>query len=203
MNMNTVLKVEKREAGHRSTLTQLRNGGAVPGVLYGFKEETTPVQVNAAELTRYIQKNGRNGVYELEVEGKKINAVINEFQMDALKGRIIHLDFLAVDMTEELEVEVPIALVGTAAGTREGGVIMQPIREVTIKVKPADIPEVLEVDVTELGIGDAIDVASIRDKFNFEILSEDEETLATVTAPTLAVEDEEGDEEAAEEPPAE
>ena len=106
MNMNTVLKVEKREAGHRSTLTQLRNGGAVPGVLYGFKEETTPVQVNAAELTRYIQKNGRNGVYELEVEGKKINAVVNEVQMDALKGKVIHLDFLAVDMTEELEVEV-------------------------------------------------------------------------------------------------
>lgn len=203
MNMNTVLKVEKREAGHRSTLTQLRNGGAVPGVLYGFKEETTPVQVNAAELTRYIQKNGRNGVFELDVDGKKVNAVVNEVQMDALKGKVIHLDFLAVDMTEELEVEVPISLVGTAAGTREGGVIMQPIREVTIKVKPSDIPEVLEVDVTALEIGDAIDVASIRDKFNFEILSEDEETLATVTAPTLAIEDEEGSEEAAEEPAAE
>lgn len=186
MNMNTVLKVEKREAGHRSTLTQLRKGGLVPGVLYGYNcKATTPIQLSASDFQRYVQKNGQNGVIEVEFEGSKVNAMIQELQRDALKGQIVHLDFLAVNMKEELETEVPVTLIGTAAGEREGGIVMQPTREITIKVKPSDIPEVIEVDVSALEIGDTLDIAAVRDKFDFEIISEDELTLATVTAPTV------------------
>ena len=76
---------------------------------------------------------------------------MNDYQMNVLKGEMIHVDFLAINMKEELEVSVQVHLVGTSVGVSEGGMIQQPNREVTIKVKPSDIPENIEVDVSGLG----------------------------------------------------
>ena len=102
---------------------------------------------------------------------KKLNVVLNDYQSDALKGEIRHADFLAINMTEELEVDVTVQLVGESIGEKEGGVVQQPNREVTIKVKPSDIPETFDVDISELQIGETITVADIREKVeirNFE-----------------------------------
>ena len=111
---------------------------------------------------------------KLQLEGNEVNVVLNDYQSDPLKGTVLHADFLAINMTEELEVSVQINLVGESIGEKEGGVIQQPNWELDIKVKPADIPETFDIDISELEIGDTLTVADIREKSKYEILSEDE-----------------------------
>ncbi|MFJ3390855.1 MULTISPECIES: 50S ribosomal protein L25/general stress protein Ctc [Lysinibacillus] len=187
--MSTVLSVKTREAGHRSTLTQLRKGGAIPAVIYGYNLDSTPISISANEFRKSIQKNGQNGVFLMELDGKKVNVVVSEIQQCSMKDEVNHIDFLAINMSEAIESEVPIKLVGESVGISLGGILMQPNLDVKIKVKPADIPEAIEVDITELKIGETITVADIRDTIDFEIISEDDHTLVTIMAPVAAVEE--------------
>ena len=131
---------------------------------------------------------GRNGVIKLQLEDGEMNVVLNDYQSDALKGTITHADFLAINMTEELEVSVQINLVGASIGEKDGGVLQQPNWELDIKVKPSDIPESFDVDISELNIGETLTVADIREKSKYEILNEDDYALVTISAPRSAAE---------------
>ena len=186
--MSTVLSVKKREAGHRSTLTQLRKGGAIPAVIYGYNLDTTPISISAKEFRKSILKNGQNSVFPMDLDGKKVNVVVSEIQQSSLRDEVNHIDFFAINMSEALEADVPIKLVGDSVGVSEGGILMQPNLELKIKVKPTDMPEVIEVDITKLLIGESITVANIRETIDFEIVSEDERILATMMAPAVVVE---------------
>ena len=135
-----------------------------------------------------LRVTGRNGVIKLNVDGKELNVVLNDYQSDALKGEYSSCRLLAINMTEELEVDVTVQLVGESVGEKEGGVLQQPNREVTIKVKPSDIPETFDIDISELQIGETITVADIRGKSKFEILNEDDHALVLISAPRTEAE---------------
>lgn len=186
--MSTVLEATKRETGARSILTEVRNKGCIPANVYGYNTEPTAISVNAKDLLKEIQTNGQNAVFALSVEGKKVNVVINEMQRCALKGLVKHVDFQAISMKQEIEVDVPVSIIGDAAGVKEGGVLTQPNRELKIKVKPSDIPEAIEIDVTNLGIGDTLSLSDVKKEIGFEVLNDDDYTLATITPPTKASE---------------
>lgn len=182
--MSTKITAQKRESGTpHSTLTELRGKGDVPGVVYGFQTETTPLIVSEIDLIKTLRESGRNGVIHLEIDGKALNVVLNDFQRDALKGNFEHVDFLAINMSDELEVSAAVHLTGESPGEKEGGVVNQPNREVAIKVKPSEIPDALEVDVSNLAIGDTLTVGDIRGNVSYEILDEDDFILVSVTAP--------------------
>lgn len=187
--MSTVLSVNKREAGHRSTLTQLRKEGAIPAVIYGYNLDSTPISISEKEFRKSIQKNGPNGVFSMELDGKEVNVVVSEIQQCSMKEEVNHIDFLAINMSEAIEAEVPIRLVGESVGISEGGILMQPNLEVKINVKPADIPESIEVDITKLKIGESIMVVDIRDTIDFDIISEDNHILVTIMATVAVVEE--------------
>lgn len=192
--MTTVLKAVKRDAGKRSTLTQLRKDGQLAAVLYGYETETTPISLNYRETAKAVQTQGSNSVFKVEVDGKKVNVVLTDIQRDALKGHVKHVDFLAINMKEELEIEVPISFIGTSVGVKEGGVLTQPNHTLKIKVKPSDIPDTLEFDVSKLAVGDALSVGDVRDQYTeFTIVEDDEFTLATVIPPTATVEEVDAD----------
>lgn len=182
--MTTVLIAKKRETGRNSTLTKLRKEGKLAAVLYGYKTESTAISLDYKETAKAVQRNGYTSVFTIDVEGKKVNAVLTDIQRCALKGHVKHVDFLAVNMTEELEVEVPVTLSGTSVGVKEGGVLNQPNHTVKISVKPADMPDHVEVDISKLGIGDTLALGSVRDHIPFHILNDDDYTIATVTPPT-------------------
>ena len=145
-----------------------------------------------------MREVGRNGVLQLLVNDQKLNVVLNDYQADVLKGNILHADFLEVNMTEELDVSVQVHLVGESIGEKEGGTVQQPNWELDIKVKPSDIPETIEVDISELDIGDTLTVADIREKLNFEILNDDDFALVTISAPRTEAELDALDEDAGE-----
>jgi large subunit ribosomal protein L25 len=181
--MSTTIQSELRVKGQHSTITELRTAGFVPAVVYGYKTEATPISVNERDLLKTLRITGRNGVMKLQVDGNEVNVVLNDYQADPLKGTVLHADFLAINMTEELEVSVQIHIVGESKGEKEGGIISQPNFELDIKVKPADIPESYDIDISDLEIGDTLTVADIREKSKYEILSEDDYALVTISAP--------------------
>lgn len=180
--MSTAIQSTLREATRTNT-TQLRNEGFIPSIVYGYKTENTPIAVKERDLINTLREVGRNGVIKLNVGGKDVNVVLNDYQSDVLNGTILHADFLAINMTEELEVDVTVVLVGDSAGEKSGGIVQQPNREITIKVKPSEIPESFEIDVKDLEIGDTVTVADIRDKSSFEILNDDDHALVLISAP--------------------
>lgn len=186
--MGTSVTAKVREAHKRSIKTELRKSGYVPAVVYGFKTDSTPIAVDAKQLEKTIRLEGRNTILTLDVEGKNVNAVLKEVQKDPVQGKLIHLDFLAVSMRQELEVDVPVAVVGVSPGVKEGGVLQQPIREIKVSAKPNDFPESVEVDISALAIGDTLTVGEIRDQSKYTILNEDEDVLVTVSAPVSEAE---------------
>ncbi|WP_342580708.1 50S ribosomal protein L25/general stress protein Ctc [Ureibacillus sp. FSL W7-1570] len=191
--MSTVLQAEKRKTGVRSELAQLRKGGRIPAVIYGYNIENTPISVDYKEIAKEVQKRGKTGIFDLDVEGKRVKALIHEVQRDSLKGEVLHIDFFSVNMDEEVEVDVPIHAVGESIGVKEGGVLTQILNTLRIKVKPAEIPEKIDIDISTLGIGDTLFVSDIRERVDYKILEGDDVTIFTVTAPATARDAGQGD----------
>lgn len=183
MLMSTILNATTRHNGQRSTLTKLRQSGAIPGVVYGYQMEPTSISLDARMFAKVLSEIGSKSVFQLDVEGKKINAVLNEVQRCALKGHVKHVDFKSINMSEELEVDISVSVVGEAIGVKDGGFLLQPNRDIRIKVQPSEIPETIEIDVTNVAIGTSLYVGDIRQNYHFEILNEDDYTLVTVTPP--------------------
>jgi len=129
-------------------------------------------------------------VFSLDLEGKKVNVVVSEVQQCSLKDEVNHVDFLAINMAEELEVDVPIKLIGQSVGVSEGGILMQPNLELKVKVKPAELPDSIEVDISSLKVGESLTVAEIRHQTPVEIISEDDYLLVTIVAPVSAEQEE-------------
>ncbi|CAM4219551.1 50S ribosomal protein L25/general stress protein Ctc [Jeotgalicoccus halotolerans] len=186
---------KRAEKSKQSELKELRQNGKVPAVVYGFETENTSLSVDENEFIKVIREVGRNGVIDLEVAEGTTQVMVNDYQFDALKNQITHIDFIAINMQTEVTVEVQIVLEGEAPGQKEGGVLEQPLFEVSVTAKPADIPETIEVDISELNIGDSIHVEDIRSKGNFVIENEDTDAVVIVSAPTEEPEEDENAEE--------
>src|SRR6188768_2784953 len=147
------VNVEVRTATKKGGARKVRSKGQIPGVLYGRKGEPLPVSFNEKELMTSLDKERRrNTVLTLNVsqagKAEQVTAMVRDAQINPLSRRLIHVDFLRVDLNEEVEVSVPLVLVGKAVGTTNGGNLHQSMHRVTIAAKPAAIPTKLEVDVT-------------------------------------------------------
>lgn len=183
--MASVLKANAREDLRRSATRQLRSDGSIPAILYGGKDENQTVSVDAVDLIKTIREVGRNGIITLEIDGDdKRQVMIYEMQRDPIKDEYTHIDFFEVDMTTEIDVDIPVRLTGSAAGEMDGGIVSQLMYEIAVRCLPGEIPEVIEIDVTELEIGDTIQISDVRSKVSVEITNEDEEAIVTVQAPS-------------------
>ena len=123
---------------------------------------------------------GRNGVIALDVEGSKQNVILTDFQKDSLKNGFVHVDFLAVDMSKELTTEVRIVLIGESAGVKDGGVLQQSLHEVSISATPANIPQTMDIHVTNLQVAETITIADIKGNSQFSINHEEDEVVASI-----------------------
>ncbi|MDU3266437.1 MAG: 50S ribosomal protein L25/general stress protein Ctc, partial [Staphylococcus sp.] len=168
----------------RSDLKKLRNTGKVPAVVYGYGTKNTSVKVDEVEFIKVIREVGRNGVIDLGVGSKTIKVMVSDYQFDPLKNQITHIDFLAINMTEERTVDVPVQLVGEAVGAKEGGVVEQPLFDLQVTATRENIPESIEVDITDLQINDSYSVGDIKVSGDFTIENDPEESVVTVVPPT-------------------
>jgi large subunit ribosomal protein L25 len=189
----TTLKANPRtRQGSRGT-RRLRKEGLVPGVVYGHGGEAKLFSVVDREL-RVVLSEG-HALFDLEIEGQEaVPVVVNEQQYHPVKGDVIHMDFLEVNLNEKIEAEVSIELEGTeqAPGVREGGVLEHVLREVTVEALPTEIPELLVVDVSAMEINDNVTLEAVVAPEGVTIVADDpgEVTVATLSPPRVEEEPE-------------
>jgi large subunit ribosomal protein L25 len=160
-----------------------RREGQVPVTMYGGGVEAVSALVPLRELAAILRSDtGRNTIFTLDVEGVEATEVMfAERQIDPVRSRLIHADFKRLVKGEKIEATVPLRLVGEPIGVREqAGVLEQIIRDVEIRCEPREIPEALEVDVTNLGVHDVLHVSDIPISEGIEILAEPDVVIATI-----------------------
>ena len=182
--MSVSLEVSKREVRPRSLRNKLRHEGKVPAIVYGYNVESTPIAIDGQIFSKLLRENGANTVITMTIDGKKVNTLVHKVQTNTFTNHFEHVEFLSVNMSEETEVEPEIVLVGEAAGVKAGGVLAQNLYTVIVSATPSNLPERIEVDVTNLNLGDAITVADLPENNDYKVVSDGEEQIAAVAAPT-------------------
>ncbi|WP_286230345.1 50S ribosomal protein L25/general stress protein Ctc [Neobacillus mesonae] len=181
--MSTVLQAKERKELRRSELRKIRDNGNIPAVVYGAKVESKPVFVSSADLTKTIRMAGRNGIISLDIDGNKVDVILSDYQEDCIKRDIIHVDFLAVDKSSKITVGVRLVLTGEAAGVKDGGVLQQPLHEISITTTPDQIPPEIELDVSNLQVGETATISDILYQGDFTINHEEDEVIASILPP--------------------
>ena len=182
--MSVSLEVSKREVRPRSLRNKLRHEGKVPAIVYGYNVESTPIAIDGQIFSKLLRENGANTVITMTIDGKKVNTLVHKVQTNTFTNHFEHVEFLSVNMSEETEVETEIVLVGEAAGVKAGGVLAQNLYTVIVSATPSNLPERIEVDVTNLNLGDAITVADLPENNDYKVVSDGEEQIAAVASPT-------------------
>lgn len=200
------LSAVPRDARGKGAARRSRQTGDIPAVVYGPEIQPIPIAVSEKALRQAMKESaGATSIYDLEVDGNHNKVLIRDIQRDPITSKIIHIDFHAISMTKPISVAVPFKFVGTPRGVKtDGGIMQTTMRQLEISCLPTDIPEAIEVDVEDLGIGDAIHVHDLQVP-SAEIRSELRRTVVVIAAPTVmkvaataAEGEEEGVEEAAE-----
>ena len=191
MEQVTLRAVTGREIGSRAA-RRLRRDGLVPGVVYGRDQEATAVAVESRELYAALHTEaGLNALINLDIgEKETVLTVAREVQRHPVRGEIVHLDFVKISLTEEIEAEVGIEYLGTPAGVEEGGVPEVVRNSVLISALPMAIPSHIELDVSGLGIGDSVSIEDLPEIEGVTYVDEPELTLVTVVIPRAVVEEE-------------
>jgi large subunit ribosomal protein L25 len=173
-----------RAASGKGAARQTRFAGKVPAVIYGHGRATQPLSLDAKALEMALAGvEPASTLFEVTVDGKKTRALIREIQRHPIRPDVIHVDFYEIHADEKVKLKVPVHLVGTPEGVRNGGgVLDQVMREVEIEVLPEHIPERVELDVSALLIGHSVHVSNLSIP-NATILVAPELTLATVVPP--------------------
>jgi large subunit ribosomal protein L25 len=182
----TLLEAEERTGSGKSVTRKLRMSGSLPAVLYGMEKKPQMLNVNARELTRLLHASGGENVLVDLVVGKTNpeKVLVKEVQHHPVTSKIVHIDFLRIDLTKKVTVMVPVHIVGTAEGVKGGGVLEVVSRELEVSCLPMDIPNHITVDVTALKINEAIHVTDLQ-LGKLEILTDKARTVVTVQPPTV------------------
>jgi large subunit ribosomal protein L25 len=189
MTKQAELKVESRETRGKGAARQLRRDGLIPGSLYGRDIDTISVTTDVREFAALVSAiSVENTIVELSVDGDAPRRVlIREIQRHPVRPDFLHVDFYEIRAGEKLKVNVPVHLVGTPIGVRNGGTLQQVRHELEIECLPSEIPPSFEVDISGLEIGDSLHISDV-DSGGLDILEEAGRTICTVAAPRVVEE---------------
>jgi len=196
------LALEPRSERGKGPVGRLRREqGMLPGVVYGHKQEPHAFKIAARTLERALASGGRNAIFVLKEDGndKDERAVVREIQYHKVRGDIVHIDFLRIDADEEYTASVPILTTGVPEGVRIGGGALQhSLNSVDMHSVASEMPSQVEIDITELSIGDSIHVSDLLESES-RIITDGDVTIVSVLAPRITVEEEtDGDEDGGE-----
>ena len=205
--MEATLEAQKRESRGKNEARRLRAAGRVPAVIYGSQQkkrvqESISISVDPKSLMRILHSgSGANTLINLKLEGKSAGVVIvKEYQLDPVTRALLHTDFYRLALDKTITVMVPVQVRGEAAGVRsQGGILDFVTHDIEVECLPVDIPEHVEIDVTELMIGQGVRVKDLAEHKKWKSVSDDEAMIVHVVAPKVeeepepeAVETEEG-----------
>lgn len=179
------IEVKKRERTGKGGSRESRRNGMIPGVVYGGGKESVPIQLDRKTFVELMNKKveGENPIFLLKLtdSGQERHAILRDLQRDPVSRMVIHLDFQRIDMTQKVHVTVPIELVGTAVGVKtEGGLIEFITRELKIEALPGDIPGHIDLDISELHVGQHIEARDVQLPQGVVLFDEPEKVIVTL-----------------------
>lgn len=180
-----LVKAERRETRGKNENRRLRVAGKIPVVVYGGGSESLAATASLADLAAIIRTDsGVNTVFSLDIEGEGINDVIfQDRQIHAVHGRMIHADLRRFSKGEKIEMTVPVHLIGHAKGLEvEGAVLSQAIREIKVLCEPANTPDSIDVDVSDLDAGHSLHVSDLKVAAGIEIQEDGDAVVASIVS---------------------
>ncbi len=188
----TTLRVRRREETGTRVVRRLRRSGRIPGIIYGADEEPQPIAIDAREFQALVSlglcENPLNTIVVDDVYKSDRVTLIRDVQHDPIRGGLTHIDLVHIDLAREIDVEVPLKLIGTSAGVKMGGVLEHRLYDIEIRCLPTAIPDHFKLDVSDLQIGDSAHVRDL-DLTGFEVLSEPDRTIVSIAAPRVLEEE--------------
>ena len=181
--MELKLVAERREGTGKGVARKLRAAGRTPAVVYGQGMVATAVSVDAKDLYHVLHAGGANVLLDLVVDGEPHFALARDVQRDHIRGQFVHVDFLTVSRTEKITIEVPVRVIGESVGVKAGGVLEHHLWEIQAECLPSDVPEAIDVDVTELAVGDSLKVGDVAVPQGVTFLSPVDELVLAVVPP--------------------
>ncbi|MEW6457721.1 MAG: 50S ribosomal protein L25 [Bacillota bacterium] len=199
------LKARPRAGRGKGYRNRLKQNGLIPAVIYGKEVGSLLLEVETRAVQDILAKTGRNALIQLRVEpekgrAKRYDAIIKDVHMHPYRNEFFHVDFHQISLKDELTTSVNLKLTGSAPGVTAGGRLEQLIRQVEVSCLPRNIPDHIEVDVSGLGIGDAIHVSDLKAPEGVKFETDGDVTVVTLIAPHR--EEEKAPEEAGEAAPA-
>jgi large subunit ribosomal protein L25 len=169
---------------NKNAARRVRVQGKIPGVIYGAKEPAQALELDPKQMQRILwSESGHNTIFDVEIAGARTKAMIVDWQYEPIKDKLIHVDLKRIAMDRAMKVEVPIQLVGVPVGVKEqGGILDQVLRELEIECLPGDIPAHIDVDVSGLKMHEGVRVGDLKLDAKLKVLTDEDATIAHVTA---------------------
>ena len=185
------IKIERRAGRGKGAARKLRRAGTIPAIFYGRGRPTLEVGVQAEEFDKklshlegsHLIRLVNDGGKDAELHDKAV--LLREVQRHPVSDAVLHVDFLEVSLTERLTVSVPLRFVGKPAGVVEGGILQPIVREIEVECLPTEIPEFIDVDVSQLGIHEAVHLSSLKLPEGVTPMGDPMLTIVTVLPPTV------------------
>jgi len=198
--MDVELLVRLRSKGGKGAVRALRRENRVPAVLFGPKTDPVCLSLSAKRLEKLLKDMGEESkllrlVFEDDGDRQTRQVLIREVQVHPVRRRFFHVDFYEVPLDHAIVVDVPVELQGESVGVKKGGVLNLIRRVISVRCLPGDIPEKVQVDVSDLDIGDTIHVGDLLDKVTFELADDKAFAVVNVTSAEGKAESKGGDEE--------
>jgi len=201
--MDAKLIVTSRELKGSPNARRMRRDGMIPGVIYSDGDEARSISLPKHKFEQMLHHHaGEQMMIAIELDGKESSVLLKEVQHDVLSDGIEHVDLQEVSMTKKLRVQISLELIGEAEGVKsEGGVLDHLLHSVDVECLPGDILEKIEVDVSALNLGDMLTVQDIQiDSSKYEIMTAADVGVASISAPRVVEDAEEGEEAASDSP---
>lgn len=196
MASHETLQATKREQAGTGVAKKLRREGITPAIIYGADQDNYTIQLKSNDFRDLLKRStSDNFLVDLEIEGAKEKtklAMVQEVQINALSGMIMHVDFHAVKEDQILSAHVPIELHGEPEGVKGGGILEHQLRSIEVHCRPADLPEKIDIDVSHVELDGAIHVSDLKFPEGVETTMDDGVVVAMVAASRAAVSDDEG-----------
>jgi large subunit ribosomal protein L25 len=194
MNQQIVIKAAVRNEKGKGSARKLRSKKIIPAVLYGHKVDPVMLAIENSEIVKAFKAGDDTTLIKVQIDnqGKKDEklVMIRETQRHPVKNNILHLDLFAVNVKEKIHAPVHIRITGESPGVKLGGILRQIVREIEVRALPTDIPQHFEVDISNLEIGDSLQVSDLNTPENVQLLVDESAPILSIMAPTVIKEDE-------------
>ena len=184
------IEINKRVDINPQSLKQLRRNGNIPGIYYSsISKDSIPIFITQKDYYTAIKSGAR--IFNILVENKKQNVLFKSVQYHPVTEQVLHIDLYGIRMDQTINIKVVLLLTGDAIGVKdEGGILNQPLNEIEIQCLPADIPDSIELDISELGMGDSLNASDIILDKKLTLITSEDAVAVSVTQPMKEIEPE-------------